>query len=435
MEPVADPAAPAAVVTDRVAERPRVSWRRALVWVLVLAGALAAGWFAWSAVTSPAPPPAGGSRRDQRPAAVGVSAATTEDLPVFLDRLLGTVTPLQTVTVKSRVDGQLLSVRFKEGQMVAEKEVLAEVDPQPFQVQLAQAQGQLARDQALLDNARLDLERYRTLLAEDSIEKQKLDAQESLVHQYEGVTAIDQAQIDNARLQLDYARITAPFSGRTGLRLVDAGNIVHAGDSTGIVVLTQMQPITVVFPIPQDDLPAVLARQHEGARLPVDAYDRQQRELLGSGELASIDNQIDALGMIRLKAVFANADGKLFPNQFVNVRMQVDVRNSAVMVPTAALQLGSKGAFVYVVGKDKTVALRPVQSGPSFGGKVAVTGVEAGELVVTDGTDRLREGITVQIGAQDGEAVAPRDAAKEEEAGRKGGEGRGKGGRRRGEGK
>src|SRR5262245_2556982 len=309
MERATEPTPPA-VLESRPVAAPS-SWRRALAWLAVLAAAGAGGYFAWPALTAPPPAPPRRGGDGNRPAAVTAVAARTGDLPVYLDGL-GTVTPLQTVTVRSRVDGQLTAVLFKEGQVVAENELLAEVDPRPFAVQLAQAEGQLARDQALLDNSKLDLERYRTLLAQDSIEKQRVDAQESLVHQYEGQVKVDQALIDNARLQITYAHITAPIAGRTGLRLVDAGNMVHAGDATGIVVITQLQPITVVFTIPQDDLPAVLARMQTGERLPVDAFDRQQQTLLAHGELASVDNQIDAIGTIRLKAQFANTDGRLF---------------------------------------------------------------------------------------------------------------------------
>ncbi|HLQ38177.1 MAG TPA: MdtA/MuxA family multidrug efflux RND transporter periplasmic adaptor subunit, partial [Planctomycetota bacterium] len=350
--------------------------------------------------------PAGGSRRGGDPSRIAMVVAVPAkvgDVPVYLDGL-GTVTPLQTVTVRSRVDGQLMNVLFREGQMVKQQELLAEIDPRPFTVQLTQAEGQLARDQALLDNAKIDLARYRTLLAQDSIAPQQLDAQQSLVHQLEGTTKVDQGLIDNARLQIDYAHVTAPISGRVGLRQIDPGNIVRASDPTGLVVITQLQPITVVFSIPQDDLPAVMARLQAGERLPVEAFDRQQKQQLATGELLSVDNQIDAVGTIRLKAQFANADDKLFPYQFVNVKMLVDTRHGATVVPEAALQLGAQGSYVYVVDQEQKVALRTVQLGPRAAGQVAITkGLAPGEQVVVDGTDRLREGTVVQT-APPGEA-------------------------------
>jgi multidrug efflux system membrane fusion protein len=266
-------------------------------------------------------------------------------------------------------------------------------------VQLKQADGQLARDQALLANARLDLERYRTLLAQDSIAKQQVDSQESLVRQYEGVVKSDQSQVESARLQLTYARITAPIPGRTGLRLVDQGNIVRGGDATGIVVITQTTPIAVLFTVPQDALPAVIKRVQSGDELQVEAWDREQKAKLASGTLTAMDNLVDtATGTVKLKASFANDDSALFPNQFVNVRMKLDTASGQTVIPSAAIQRGGQGMFVYVVKDDETVTARAVKLGPIDGQRVAIAeGVAPGERVVVDGIDRLREGARVQV--------------------------------------
>ncbi len=330
--------------------------------------------------------------------AVAAVAATQGDFPVYLTGL-GTVTALRTVTVRSRVDGELIRVAFKEGQMVHAGDLLAEIDPRAFQVQLMQAEGQLLRDEALLKNAEIDLVRYKTLLEQDSIAAQQTITQESLVKQYKGTIAIDRGLLANAKLQLSYARITAPITGRLGLRLVDQGNIVHASDANGLAVITQIQPIAVVFTLPEDDLQAVMKQFRSGESLPIDAYDRSGKIKLAEGQLLAVDNQIDiSTGAVKLKGQFANEDGALFSNQFVNIKMKMDTLRSVTIIPTAAIQRGTIGTFVYVVKKDQTVSVRPLTLGPTEGEKAAVLeGLQPNELVVVDGADKLRESMKVKL--------------------------------------
>ncbi|HEX4346121.1 MAG TPA: MdtA/MuxA family multidrug efflux RND transporter periplasmic adaptor subunit [Vicinamibacterales bacterium] len=333
---------------------------------------------------------------------VVAAKATTGDMPVYLDEL-GTVTALRTVTVHTRVDGQLVSVNFKEGQLVHEGDLLAQIDPRPFQVQLTQAEGQLAKDQSALQNAQLDLERYQALFQQDAVPKQQLDTQMATVNQAKATITSDQGQVDAARLNLTYARVTSPLTGRIGLRLVDAGNIVHAADQTGLVVITQRQPITVVFTIPEDSLQTVLAHQTDKTPLAVDAYDRDIKTKLASGTLGSIDSAIDpTTGTIKLKATFANKDERLFPNQFVNARLFVDTYRGVVIVPSAAIQRGAQQTFVYVVKPDNTVESRTVDVRLTEADRTALkSGVKAGDMVVVDGVDKLEPGSQVTVRAPD----------------------------------
>jgi membrane fusion protein, multidrug efflux system len=364
--------------------------RAAAVLVVIAAGALVVR----AATQARSAPPAGSG-----PPAVAVAAVPVvkADVPQQLDAL-GSVVAFNTVTVRPRVDGQLMRVTFREGQSVRRGDLLAEIDPRPYEVQLAQANGQLARDQAQLASARLDLSRYQTLLGQDSIARQNVDDQQSTVRQFEAALKVDQAAIDTARLNLTYSRVTAPISGRVGLRLVDPGNVVIASSTSGLVVITQVEPIAVVFTLPEDSLRVVLPRITAGAALPVDVLDRSGTRHLAGGTVVTIDNQIDqTTGTVRLKAVFENHDHALFPSQFVNVRVLADTKRDQLVIPAAALQQGPQGAFVYVVRGGKAAAQR-ITAGSVAGEHVSVeAGLNVGDLVVIDGIDRLRDGSVVEV--------------------------------------
>jgi multidrug efflux system membrane fusion protein len=392
-------------------------WIWIVVIVLVVIAAAAAAWF-WFGRGADDSAKAGRGKGDAsgRPVPVVASAARKGNINVYIDAL-GTVTPRNMVVVHTRVDGQLMTVAFQEGQDVKAGDLLAQIDPRPFEVMLAQANGQMAHDQAQLKDAELDLERYRTLLTQDSISKQQVDTQEALVRQYQGTVATDQGTIDNAKLQITYARITAPISGRVGLRQVDPGNMVHAADSNGLVVIAQVKPISVIYPIPEDNIPRVVKRTQTGQDVVVDAYDRGGKIKLATGRLLTLDNQIDTTtGTVKLKAEFPNQDGALFPNQFVNVRMAVETRQDTTLVPSAAIQRGAPGTFVFLVKPDQTVTVTPVKIGTVEGETTEVlSGVEPGNQVVVDGADKLREGSKIELidaAARAAQAANPQKGSK-----------------------
>lgn len=387
--------------------------RRLWPWLVSLA---VIGGGAWYATHRPSPdagaeggkqaggPRGGPNGRGDRPTPVSLFELKTGDIRVTVPAL-GNVVPRNQVTVRSRVDGQLLALKFTEGQPVRAGELLAQIDPEPFKATLEQARGQLARDAALLRNAKIDLDRYKGLLAQDSIARQQVDTQEALVRQYQGTVQADEGTLKSAELQLSYTSITAPIAGRAGLRTVDPGNMIKASDTAGLVTIAQVSPITAVFSVPEDRLPAVMQRVRERKGLKVEAWDRDMKVLLATGELLAVDSQIDTTtGTVRLKAAFANKDGSLFPNQFVNVRMLLDTLTGVVTVPTAAVQQGAKGSYVYRLGADSKVAAVPVKLGPVDAGMAAVdSGLAVGDKVVVDGLDKLKDG--AQVEAIDPKAV------------------------------
>lgn len=412
-------------------QRPGFQAGRTRVWVLglLLLLVLGGGAWWWKTQRGDAGPAAGaakpggqggpGARRfgGSQVQPISADVVKRQDVRVLI-AAIGTVTARNTAVVRTKVDGELKSIRFKDGDMVKAGQLLAEIDPASYQAALAQAQGALARDQALLRNARLDLQRYQDLLAKDSIAKQQVDTQAALVAQYEGTVQADQGQVDSARLQLSYTRVTAPIAGRLGLRQADLGNVVHAADTNGIVTITQVQPIYALFSVPEAYLPRIVARLRGGAQMPVELWDREQSHRLAVGRLETLDNAIDTTtGTVKAKATFANEDGSLFPNQFVNVRLQVDTLPDVLTVPTTAVQRGTQGTYVYAVKDDGTVTLRRVRLGTTDGDRVSVQGELAeGERVVTDGADRLREGAQVAVIAAD--AAARADQAVQDAASR-----------------
>ncbi len=339
-----------------------------------------------------------GGRRPETLSPVQAATAQAKSVPRYLTGL-GTVTPAGTVTVRSRVDGQLMALHFAEGQWVKAGDLLAEIDPRPFAVALQQAQGQLAKDQATLANARQDMARYQQLVKTNLVSRQQLDTQQSLVREAEGTLAVDRSAVASAELQLTYSRITAPMDGKVGLRLVDAGNYISSGDATGLVVLTQTRPIDVLFTLPESDIPSVIDAQKSGAMPLIEVWDRTNKQKLTEGKLLSLDNQIDAAtGTVKLKGRFDNADDSLFPNQFVNIRMKVATLQNAVVIPSAAVQMSNNGHFVWVLNDDNQVSQHRITTGMEDNQLVVVTaGLQAGQRVVTDGLDRLTEGVKVEV--------------------------------------
>lgn len=413
--------------------RPHSRRKIVIIVIIVILLLLAAGlvWRFWPSATSGhggpggmrGPGGPGGSGGRGGPPGMMMAGASTPvhagkvtlaDVPVYLNAL-GTVVPNATVTVTSRVDGQLTQVLFKEGQKVAAGQLLAQIDPRSYQATLAQYQGSLAQNQALLKSAQLTLARYQKLFAQDSLARQDLDSQLATVGQYSGAVKADEAQIAAAKLDIEYARITAPVSGRVGLRLVDAGNMVHSSDTTGIVTITQTQPAAVTFSVPQSHIPTLIKVLHNGQSLAATAFDQQGSAELAQGEAQFISNQIDtSTGSIELKALFANQDEALYPNQFVNLRLQTATLRQATVIPAQALQLSSDGSFVWVVNQDLTVTRRAVTTGPAFGSdrQAILDGVQAGEQVVTEGIDRLSSGgkvelVTAEQGTTSGSSTAP----------------------------
>ncbi len=394
-------------ILNRQKQRPR--------WQLYTAGCAVVLAVVWGIHQHAAALAASKAKKGGPAVPVAAAVAVKGDIPVFLDGL-GSAAAYYTVNLHSRVDGQLMSVPVKEGQYVKEGDLLAQIDPRPYQAQLDSASGQFAKDSALLANAKLDLERYKTLVEEKAVPKQQYDTQGALVSQYEGAVKTDQGTVEAAKLQVTYARITSPISGRIGLRQVDPGNIVHASDANAMFVITQLHPISVIFTLPEDNLPAVMQKLRAGGKLAVDAYNRDKTQKLATGSLVTVDNEIDPnSGTAKLKAVFANEDDALFPNQFVNVRMLLDTKRDQVIIPSVAIQKGVQGAYVYAVKKDGTVDLRLVKVGVVEGESTSIdSGLAAGDSVVTDGADKLQPGSAVAVQTPGGAATGSgSEAAKQ----------------------
>jgi multidrug efflux system membrane fusion protein len=367
---------------------------------LIIAGLGGGGWYYWThRQPTPASHPEATRRSAQTmPQPVGFATVDRGDIRIMLNQL-GTVTSLDTVNVVTQISGQLQQIGFKEGQVVKKGDFLAQVDPRPYLAALEQAQGTLAKDQALLTQAQTNLERYQTLGRQDSIAQQQVDDQKFLMQQYTGQVQTDQGAVDTAKLNLDYCHIVSPIDGQVGLRLVDLGNYIQESSTAGIAVIAQMQPISVVFTVPEDNVPDIIQRVRADASLPVEAYDRANSRLLATGELHTLDNQIDTTtGTLKLRAIFSNPDEMLYPNQFVNARLLVNTMHDTVRVPVPAVQRGEPGTFVYLINPDNTVTVRPVKVGPVGGNYQAIlSGLNPDDRVVTDGTDRLRDGGKVTL--------------------------------------
>jgi multidrug efflux system membrane fusion protein len=383
---------------DPIIETPSRSKSRIWLGVIAILLVLAAVYQIVRFQRTPAP----GGRNPQGAAqTVGAATVSLGNIRVIVNAL-GTVTPLATVTVQSQISGYLTDVGYTEGQTVQKGDFLAQIDQRPYQMLKEQYEGQLAHDQGLLAQAQLDLKRYQTLAAQNSIARQQAEDQVFIVQQYEGSVKQDQGLIDAQALNIAYCHIVSPITGRIGLRLVDPGNYVQTTTSTGLAVITQLQPITVIFTLPEDDLPQIMSALNAGTPLPVDAYDRANLRHLATGKVAAVDSQIDTTtGTVKIRAQFDNADNALFPNQFVNARLLIQTLDNAITVPTPAILRGSPGAYVYVINPDSTVAVRPITTSAVDGNVTAVTsGLSAGERVVIDGTDRLRDGLKVSVTAE-----------------------------------
>ncbi|MGA8688633.1 MAG: MdtA/MuxA family multidrug efflux RND transporter periplasmic adaptor subunit [Methyloceanibacter sp.] len=370
---------------------------KALFFILVLELLLVAVLWSQQEPSQQSP----GDRRNAGQMSIGSAKVENGNIGVTLTEL-GTVTSLATVTIRTQISGYLIRIDFTEGQDVKKNDLLAEIDPRPYEAALALAKGNLARDEALLQGAQVDLERYQKLATQNAVPRQTLEDQVATVAQDQGTLVADRAAVQAAEVNLAYTRIISPLDGRVGLRLVDQGNYVTPGDTNGLVVITQIQPITVIFTIPEDNLPAVLSRLRDGATLPVAIYDRSDTNKLADGELHAVDSQIDpTTGTIKLRAQFANDARTLFPNQFVNVRLLVDTHKDVTVMPTAAIQRGAPGTFVYMVNSDNTVSVRPVVLGVTDGNRVEVrSGLAPGDLVVVDGADKLRDGAKISMGTE-----------------------------------